>query len=458
MVVKQFSCFIVVLVFGLVVNIVNNNAHKWTKNQIFTYDVFGYHNYLPALFKYHDIDQYKFLDTIESVYQPTGGEYKKYGLHPVEATGKLCNQYPIGVAIFQLPGYLLADVAAKHSNQFPADGYSQPYQHATVISTLIFSVLGLFILALFLSSYVNVWITHVVILCIGFGTNFFHYAGLESGLSHAYLFFLYASIIYLSKRWYEKPSFLHSSLIGLVIGLATITRPLDFLMVLIPLLWPTANRFTLWKLNRVKLLVSVLCFLIAISPQLWYWHEVTGRWIYYSYSSVDYFEFNRFRLIHGLFSYRKGWLIYTPLVLVGFWGLYKMYHQSSLRGYAFMTLAFFVPMLYLVFSWHNWYYGWSYGCRALVQTLPLFALPLGLLLQQIFSSKKWIQQIAYSTLLIWLIFLNLFQSWQFNNGLIHGTLMNEKTYWRVFLRTENNDDIRQAWYRQQQMDSEMPGY
>jgi NADH:ubiquinone oxidoreductase subunit 3 (subunit A) len=46
------------------------------------------------------------------------------------------------------------------------------------------------------------------------------------------------------------------------------------------------------------------------------------------------------------------------------------------KDYRRMLFIFFVPMIYFVFAWHCWFYGWSFGCRALLQTMPLLALPL----------------------------------------------------------------------------------
>jgi hypothetical protein len=34
-----------------------------------------------------------------------------------------------------------------------------------------------------------------------------------------------------------------------------------------------------------------------------------------------------------------------------------------------------------------------------------------------------------------LIFLNLFQTWQYNEGILHGTLVSEMYYWKIFLKT-----------------------
>ena len=108
-------------------------------------------------------------------------------------------------------------------------------------------------------------------------------------------------------------------------------------------------------------------------------------------------------------------------------------------------------MVYLVFSWHNWFYGGSFGCRALIQTLPLLAIPLALFIDRSFT-KKIVQKIIVSITLILLISLNLFQTWQYNKNIIHYAYMNEVVYWQVFLSTKNNPQAEKNLQLQEQMD------
>ena len=53
-------------------------------------------------------------------------------------------------------------------------------------------------------------------------------------------------------------------------------------------------------------------------PQMIYWNEMTGHWLYFSYGSDERFFFGDPAIIKGLFSYRKGLFIYTPLLLFAF--------------------------------------------------------------------------------------------------------------------------------------------
>jgi hypothetical protein len=456
---KKILPYLSVLVFFVSAVVVDWESEKWKKNQVLDYDIFGYHNYLPAIFIYKDITKYGFIDSIESKYQPTRGAVKRYGLYPTPKDSNLCNQYPMGVAIFQAPLFGVAHVWAKFTQKDEADGYSSPYQLAVVFSTLLFAVLSLILLVEFLKNYFSSTIIFFTVLLLAFATNFFHYATLGSGFAHIYQFFLYSAVLFLSHRWYKNPSYLISILMGLCIGLAIVTRPIDIFICLIPLLWAGTQQS---KWHYVRLHIRYVYVIIGFAffaclPQIFYWKFVTGSWVYFSYSEVDYFRFDRFRVIHGLFSYRKGWFVYTPLALFAFFQAYYISSASPYSFYRKVFWIFFIPMIYLVFSWNNWLYGWSFGCRALIGTLPLLAIPIALLLENI-QKFHWFKKGLFLTSLIFFTFLNLFQTKQYQNGTLHGTLMNEAIYWRVFLKSNLPEDFNKNYKLQEELDWNTGGW
>ena len=63
-------------------------------------------------------------------------------------------------------------------------------------------------------------------------------------------------------------------------------------------------------------------------PQMIYWKEMTGRWLYFSYGSDERFFFGDPAIIKGLFSYRKGLFIYTPLLLFAFAGVISLWLKT----------------------------------------------------------------------------------------------------------------------------------
>ena len=146
-------------------------------------------------------------------------------------------------------------------------------------------------------------------------------------MSHVYSFFLITVFVSQSIRWIEEWKWHQALLTGLSLGLIVLIRPVNGIVVLIPLLYGV--RFFAELMVRLSDIFShyaqfaLLLFtaFIAILPQLVYWHEITGEWVYYSYSNQGFF-FNDPRIVEGLFGFRKGWLIYTPFEVFSLLGMF----------------------------------------------------------------------------------------------------------------------------------------
>lgn len=303
-------------------------------------------------------------------------------------------------------------------------------------------------------NYFSARISVLVCLVLSLGTNFFQYATLDSGMSHAYLFFIFSVILYLTEKWYKKAEWTSSIMLGVCIGLTAITRPIDVWVFLIPLPWQNASvpKWDYIKEHRTKIFISILFAFIMVIPQLIYWKHVTGHWFYYSYTSIDYFEFNRIRVWQGLFGYRKGWFVYTPIALIGIMGSYFISRNSGISFYRRILWIFYLPFIYIVFSWHNWFYGWSFGCRALIDTLPLLAIPMAAFFQFISGRAKRLK-LGFIFFIALLVGFNLFQVFQYNRNIIHGALMNKESYWAVFLKTKHNPEWNKMYRSQEIIDS-----
>ena len=98
-------------------------------------------------------------------------------------------------------------------------------------------------------------------------------------------------------------------------------------------------------------------------------------------------------------------------------------------------------MIYVVFSWRTWWYGGGFSARAMIESLPVVALPLAYLFKNVYENgKPVVFKVAFSLLVLSLIALNLFQSYQYKGSIIHSSLMTKEYYWKVFGKTEINPD------------------
>ena len=406
------------------------NTRRWNHREILQWDTDGYFLYLPAALIHGDPLQLGFLDSIPPGKFPTDYRFGQ-GAFFVESTGKSCNKYSMGTAVFELPFFLVAHGWCMVFSPGEADGYSPPYHLSVALASAFWPWLGLLVLVRFLRRYVEDVLAAISVLAIGLGTNLFFYSSFAGGMSHPFLFFLCALLIERTDRWYASPSLGTALTIGTCIGMATLTRPTCALFILIPLCWRIRNHGPeLLRAHLPQLLAAAALAFLCVVPQLVYWKITTGSFLFYSYGGET-FDFAHPHVLEGLFGFRKGWFVYTPLALVALLGLLRLRNGGPLRSYPLMLACFFVPFIYITFSWDPWWYGGGFGSRPMIDTLPLLALPLALLVRKSITTNAWAKT-ALVAVLFSCISLNLFQQWQYQRGIIHHEAMTLERWWQVF--------------------------
>lgn len=410
------------------------NLCKWRNSNMLGYDTAYYYLYLPAKFIYNDLGKLAFYPTIINKYSISGRNHA-YELYPQAETGRLLNKYAVGVSICEFPLFLIAHWYSSVTGNYDADGYSTPYRISIVFSVLLWVMTGLYFLMKFLSLYFNDTITAVTLILILFGTNLYFYTVMTIGMSHPFSFALFCILLYLTNRAYVTGHSRFIVLTGLVLGLITILRPTNLLVALIPILWPYSpnedypNKVTFLRQKAPALALGLALFFSVVLIQFSYIKYMSGSWLHFSYEEEG-FNFLSPQIINGLFSYRKGWFIYTPLALaavIGLIPLAKIYRKLALLISVYLGLT-----VYLVFSWHAWSYGGSFGCRPMIESLAILALPLGALLQEAFRRFGKPAKIGISALISACVVLNVFQSYQIMYSIIPWDNNNKAYYWRTF--------------------------
>jgi hypothetical protein len=238
-------------------------------------------------------------------------------------------------------------------------------------------------------------------------------------------------LIWWTIRWHETFNWKFAFGIGAIIGLATISRPTELIMIFIPLLWSLnseSNLRTKWKKvaeNRSQILVALAGGIIGIAPQLIYWKYATGSWIYDVGSKWSFLN----PWWRVLFGFEKGWFIYTPVAIFMVLGLFFLKKTPFRKA----VITFCLLNIWIIISWSDWRYGASYSTRALTQSYPVFALPLaGFISWALIGWKKYI---FYFTG-IYLSAVNLFQIWQYNSLVLHYDHMNKKYYSAIYLDSD----------------------
>lgn len=415
---------------------------KWTfegTESVLSWDVFGYYLYLPSLFIYNDLGGVAFLDGLMAQYGPATSNYHAI---PLES-GQHIMKYSMGQSIFYLPFFFIAHIWAKLSS-YPADGLSYPYQFSIFWGAVCYALAGLWLLRKVLLCYFNDTAVAVTLLLLVLATNYLNYVSYDAAMTHNHLFSLYAALLYLTLSWHQRPTWLKGAGIGFLCGLAALTRPTEIICVLVPMLWGVYNLETLkakWRLlvqYKWHYVGAVFVAALVGSLQLIYWKYYSGHWLFYSYEEQG-FSFLRPHIINGLFSFKKGWLVYTPIMVFAVMGLVPLYRSYKTIFWA--VLVFSALNVYITFSWDIWWYGGSFGARAMVQSYALWLLPFAAFVQWALR-RRWIW-LPLAPLVAIFIWLNLFQTYQCHGGegLMYTDGLTAKYWFEVFVKQKRGKDL-----------------
>lgn len=405
------------------------------EGRIIAGDVVSYYQYLPAVLIHHDI-------TLEFAHRDAERYKDRFWSAPTE-TGKYVGRMTLGMSVLYAPFFLAAHGLAGPLG-YERDGFSPPYKFALIISCLFYVFVGLWFLRKALLNWFSDRATAISILILGLATNLYFYAVIEPPMSHAYSFSLIACMIFLVIRWYAAPSVPKAILIGLVAGLILLVRPVNLVFLPLILLWDAGSRpalmerLILLKRNWVHLLIIMGTVFLVTVPQMLYWRMTTGHYIYYSYEKERFF-FNDPHLFRGIFSYRNGWLMYTPVMIFALIGVFLTFKQH--RRLYIPMVGVWLAFLYLTFSWWCWWYGGAFGMRTMIDAYALLAFPLTAFTAWVMQKKRILGSL-YLTLLGLFIALNIFQTYQYYTGAIHWGSMTREAYWDSFLRKDPSDRFK----------------
>ena len=420
---------------AIVIFIVVNNF-IFSPGNILSWDVFGYYLYLPLKFIYNDLglNDNSIINGILEKYHNTATFYQAMKM----PDGNFVMKYSMGLSFFYAPFFFIGHIIANVFN-YPADGFSLPYQYSIFIGGIIYSLIGIWVLSKVLVRFFSRTIVALVLVIIVFSTNYIVHITMygQNAMSQNYLFMSYALILWLTILWHESHKLKFAVFLGFICGLTILSRPSEVVCLIIPALWGIKDGNSIREkfivLYKYKVHVVVVASIIALFglSQMLYWKIYTGKFLFYSYggNAGEGFEFFHPYIWEVLFSFRKGWLIYTPVMLFALIGFYFMYQKN--RSVFYALFAYAVINIYFVSSWSCWWYAQSFSQRALIPSYPIMAIGLGYFLAWLNDQKSIIKRLGYA-LLVSCLFLNLYQSRQFHYGIIDGSRMTRAYYFKVF--------------------------
>lgn len=399
---------------------------------ILTWDVMGYNSYLPLIFEHHSFDvNLDYFQVIYDRYDYSSTLYQYVNL----PNGNVYIKYTIGWAILYSPFYLIAELWASWGG-YVNDGFSYPYQVMAYLGSFFYFILSIFLLRKVLRLFFNERIGATVLLIIGLGTNFFYMNCGSAGVTHNLVFMLVCFFILRTHYFHENVSFKNAVLLGFSVGLIALTRTPSVVIGLFAVFYGYKKFGSSFFSKAVFFLRSkpgyVLLVILAAGvtflPQLIYWKSTSGSFLINSYANNpgEGMDWKTPYFLNVLFSFRNGWLIYTPVMFFSIFGFYYWIKRDRSTGIA--GLITFLVFFYVISCWTTWWYPIPFGHRAMIDFYPILAISLGYFLNE--HGKKWIL-----ALIGLFIALNLFQTYQVRQRIFYCGSMTMDAYCSVFLQT-----------------------
>ncbi len=384
----------------------------------------GYYAYLPAIFIYKDM-QFNFQEKIDYEYYTGVAPPPKDYRNP--AGSKKVDKFFPGMAIIWLPFFLAAHILAI-LEVFPKDGYSLPYQYAIALSALLFLWLGARWLQKLLKQFGSGDRTAAFItLTVALGTNLLFYTAMEPAMPHIYSFALISGFAYFTFNLFHdfRPKWFVKSLLSLT--LIVLIRPTNGLVVLlIPFFAGSVPAFrhsiSLVVKERKALIRGIIQALVLLMIPFVLWYLQTGRLFVYSYGNEK-FNFLSPQLADILFSFNRGWFVYTPVAFVALFGFIPLLLYS--RSRFFLMALFLGAFIYISSCWWLWGYNSQFGQHVFIDILFATALLLLFLYQAL---ENTIFKSVLSGILVILIALNLFQFYQQTRQVLPAGLVTKSIY------------------------------
>ncbi|MCO6500935.1 MAG: hypothetical protein J5I47_11270 [Vicingus serpentipes] len=407
------------------------NLKHWNKeDRVIAWDVMSYYSYLPATFIYGDVTLNQPNENFEK-YHPT------FWYHQIKE-GKKVFKTSMGMAILYAPFFFVSHAYTVATSGI-GNGFSPPYKFAICMSSLFYFCIGLIFLKKILENYFSNKVVALTLLFIGLGTNLYYYVVIAVGYPHNYLFCLLAITIYLIHKWYTIPSYKTSAILGLLLGLMVLVRPTMIFVILFFSLFQVYSldslkeRLLFFQSHYLQIFTIALSAIMIWIPQFIYWKIASGNYLFYSYTEEGFF-FNDPQIFNALFSFRKGWLLYTPIMVFALIGLVMLFKNKQKIALGITTTV--VVYFYVASCWWDWWFGGSFGYRAMIDIFPLLAFGMACFIEQTLNYSLQ-YKIPILSFLFLLLGFNLFQTRQAHEGLIHHDSMTKAAYFKILFKLQS---------------------
>jgi hypothetical protein len=408
---RESSWMIFLMTVAAVFSCIYIYSHKLAGPPIRS-DGYGYYAYLTSIFIDHD------LGLASARAHIPVGTLDQYGIAEIDHSGRYIDRYSIGTALLQMPFFLAAHTTAGFFG-FKRDGYSSPYQVANTASAIVYLCVGCFFLYAACRIHFAKVVSASTCLLIVFATNVFHYATYDASFSHVYQFSLLSICTWLGMR-YEKADDRGQTVLcvafGVITGLITLTRLTNAIVLLLPAALILKKYVDTKNIRNLATNVAIVALIssLLVGLEIAYLRHVTGHWIVNAYAVT--YEKTAFHWLHPeilkfLFSVRKGVFFWTPVLLVATVGFIP-----AMRRFPWWTIAsatVIAAHFYVCASWYSWSFGGSYGSRPVVDVMPLFAVPLAVVIDELIRSRRTTLASSGAAIIVTLNVILMYSYWHY---------------------------------------------
>lgn len=367
---------------------------------IYGYDGNGYYMYVRSVVIDHDLD-------LENEFNNAKEQYDYIGIPVHPETGKVYNQYTIGVPLLWSPFFLIGHALAFLTGQ-EMNGYGKIYTVPTMFGSSLFVLVGLILVYKIAKTLLKKRYAFFGTLFFWLSSHVFYYGFLQPSMSHSASFMMVAIML---SWWYFKlkdNSTIKAWIIfGFITSLAFLVRMQSILYLTIPAIFFIKD-FIRTKKEKLKLFIgpiaaAIACF-VGLIPQFFIWKFFTGHFIaaFSNYGLEPDKSFKLINLIYVLFSNRHGLFVWTPVFLLGFIGLllfFKHHKKHRLLIVSLLISAFL--QLMVTATWRNWWSGFAFGNRYMLSTAVIFIIGFSYFLQVITKYRKWLLWVTGAILIAW---------------------------------------------------------
>lgn len=407
----------------LVVSVIILSAKHWKKSdKVIAMDVVSYYAYLPATFIFNDIK----LENRETF------DNGLFWPEPLD-DGHQVIKTSMGMSMLYSPFFFISHGIAKLTGD-KANGFTTVYKVGLLVSSVFYLFLGLFFLRRILKKYFSEEVTALTILTVALGTNLLNYATYDACMSHVYNFALINVFVWYTIEWFKSPRLLSLLFLGFLSGLIALVRPSNIIILLFFFIYGVFSKETLIK--RFGLVFSKfhwfvfmgLAFVVVWIPQFVYWWSITGHIFVNSYPDEQFFWGNP-HFISGFFSYRKGWLLYTPVMIFALAGIPVLF--KKMKEFSWAIVVFMVLATYVIVSWWCWWYGGSFGMRSFIDYYGILAIPMALLFTVVWDYRKYSKIIVLSIVIL-SVAQNYFFLEKYKRSSLHYDSTTKASFWFNF--------------------------